>query len=131
MDATSALADLTEISAQIETAALFAADGSVLGSTTPDEQRSQGLIRAALGLLEAAAEVQPGGERRPTQLEVALPEGSVFVVRDDDGRGVVATASTGAPAGLVLYDLKTCLRAIGGSPQVQPKRARTKTTADA
>jgi predicted regulator of Ras-like GTPase activity (Roadblock/LC7/MglB family) len=131
MDASSALADLTEISGHVQTAVVFAGAGSVLASTSASEERSHRLARAALDLLEEAAGVQAGGERRPTELEVALREGSVFVVRDDV-RGVVATVSTGAPAGLVLYDLKSCLRAIDEPAKAQSGRAsRKKTTADA
>ena len=131
MDPTSALADLTEISGRLEAAVVFVSDGSVLASTTADEARAQRLARAALDLLQEAAAVQPGGERRPTELEVALREGSVFVVVDD-GRGVVATVSTGAPAGLVLYDLKSCLRAIDAPAKASPRRAsRKKAAADA
>ena len=47
MDAQQALADLTEISSQIEAAVLFSADGSVEGSTLADEAKARNLANAA------------------------------------------------------------------------------------
>jgi predicted regulator of Ras-like GTPase activity (Roadblock/LC7/MglB family) len=135
MDATSAVADLTEISSQIVHAVVLLEDGSVLASTIAAEEHTKRLATTALDLLAAAAEVPLQGERELAQLEVALGEGSVFVVRDG-GRLVVATAVAGAPSGLVLYDLRTCLRAIDepGEETTPPPRTRTprrKTAADA
>ena len=54
MDAAQALADLTEISSQIEAAVLADAEGAVLASTFPDESRSRQLANAAQALLAAA-----------------------------------------------------------------------------
>src|SRR6266540_1629987 len=51
MDAAQALADLTEISAQIEAAVLAGTDGSVVASTFQQEGRGQELARAAVGLV--------------------------------------------------------------------------------
>jgi predicted regulator of Ras-like GTPase activity (Roadblock/LC7/MglB family) len=110
VDAAQALADLVEISAQIEAAVLAAADGTVLASTLADDERAQAVARDAVELLQAAA----GQAGEPTQLEAALPEGSVFVVRDDE-RLVAAVTGRDPTAGLVLYDLKSCLRLAGES----------------
>ena len=49
----------------------------------------------------------------PTQAELALSEGSVFFVREND-LYVVATTSPDPISGLVLYDLSSCLRQIAG-----------------
>ena len=76
-----------------------------------------------LDLLAAAERHFQGGERTLTQLEVALKEGSVFVVRDG-GRSIVATTGAGPTSGLVFYDLRTCLRAL--EPPPKPKRTRTR-----
>lgn len=135
MDATSALADLTEISSQIEQAVVFLEDGSVLASTFPAEEGAAGLAATARELLAAAAQTSPHGDRELTQLEVSLAAGSVFLVRGG-GRVVAATTSAGAPAGLVLYDLRTCLRAIeeaDAAADAAPRRdsARKKAPADA
>jgi predicted regulator of Ras-like GTPase activity (Roadblock/LC7/MglB family) len=137
MDAESALADLTEISSQIESAVVFEEDGSVLASTFTDGERAQRLARVAEELFTAAGELRATDAPAPMQLEVALTERSVFAARDEQ-RTIAATVGAGAPAGLVLYDLRTCLRAIQESeaaavePTTARKRsARKRTTADA
>ncbi len=110
MDAAQALADLTEISSQIEAAALVGEEGRVLASTFADEGKGERFARAALDLLAAADELRSGERGQPlVQLEAATSERSLFVVRDD---AEVAAAVTRAnpPSGLVFYDLKTCLR---------------------
>lgn len=113
MDAAQALADLTEVSAQIEAAAVVAADGTLVAAT--DEARGAALARAAVELLAAAEEVRPGVR----QLEAATRAGSVFVVRGD-GTVVVAATTPKPTSGLVFYDLRTCLRAF----EEKPKRRR-------
>lgn len=132
-----ALADLTEISSQIEAAAAFRTDGSTadstLASTFADDALAERLVGRARELLEAAAGA-PGGEGRAlTQLEVALREGSVFVVRD--GALALAATTTASPtAGLVLYDLRTCLRSLAPEVEVEAssaQRRRATKTADA
>ena len=118
VDAAQALADLVEISAQIEAAVLAAADGTVLASTLADEERAQAVARDAVELLQAAA----GEAGEPVQLEAAVPEGSVFVVRDEE-RLVAAVTGRDPTVGLVLYDLKTCLRLAGENAQPAKKTA--------
>jgi len=125
MDASQALADLTEISSQIEAAVLFDAAGAVQGSTLADADASADLVRTAGELLEAAAAFR-SGETEVTQLEASTQDGSVFVVRDD-GRGVVATTAPEPTVGLVFYDLKSCLR--GSAEEAKPKRRRRTTKA--
>jgi len=121
MDAAQALADLTEISSQIEAAVLFGEDGSVEGSTLDGEGAAQGLVDAATRLLEAAASFRgEGGE--VTQVEASTSDGSVFVVVDGPRR-VAATTAANPTVGLVFYDLKSCLREVGSEP-AKPKRTR-------
>jgi hypothetical protein len=125
MEAAQALADLTEISSQIEAAVLADATGSVVASTLADEERSAGVAQAALALLTAADEVGREGSERLIQVQAALPEGSVFVVRDE--RHLVAAVTRPEPTvGLVFYDLKTCLRLVGEEPEKKPPRRRRK-----
>src|SRR5918994_6156996 len=125
MDAASALADLTEISSQVEAAVVLDDAGAVVASTLDDAERSARLARAALDLLDAAGKrLEPGG-RSLTQLEAALREGSVFVAREE-GRSIVATTSPDPTSGLVFYDLKTCLRSLAESKPPRPKRRTTK-----
>jgi predicted regulator of Ras-like GTPase activity (Roadblock/LC7/MglB family) len=125
MEAAQALADLTEISSQIEGAVLADAEGSVVASTFPDDEHAAAVARAAVELLAAAEETRGEGTQPLIQLQAALPEGSVFVVRDD--RHLVAAVTGPDPTvGLVFYDLKTCLRLVGGEPAKKPARARRK-----
>ena len=112
MEAAQALADLTEISAQIEAAVLAKADGSIVASTMKDEGRAKQLAEAAVELVAAGSESRsecPNLEL--VQLQAATPRGSLFVARD--ARHVVAAITGSRPTvGLVFYDLKTCLRML-------------------
>jgi predicted regulator of Ras-like GTPase activity (Roadblock/LC7/MglB family) len=122
MDEAQALADLTEISSQIEAAALFGEDSEVSASTFADEERAQAFVRSARELLEAAAGLR--SLAAPNQIEVATAEGSVFVVFDD-GRLIAATTTPEPTVGLVFYDLKSCLRAaLAEEPKPAPKPKR-------
>src|SRR6476619_973171 len=127
MDAKQALADLTEISSQIQAAVVFDDQGKVAASTLEDSRRSDELAKAAGGLLAAADEIKTG-ESALTQLEVATGDGSVFVVRA--GKAVIAATTGNNPtAGLVFYDLKSALRTI--KPAAAKKPAVAKKTATA
>jgi predicted regulator of Ras-like GTPase activity (Roadblock/LC7/MglB family) len=121
---TQALADLTEISSQIESAVVFDREGTVLASTM-DDDRAGRLASTGLELLRAAEEQGSSGKEL-AQLDVVLQDGSVFVVRDGD-RLIVATTVPEPTAGLVFYDLKSCLRGLAGEPE-KPKRAAPKRT---
>ena len=112
VDAVQAIADLTEISPQVQRVAVVAADGSLVGSNT-DAAAVQRLVEGARELIGAAEELRPG----VSQLEAATVSGSVFVVRDGD-RLIAATTSPEPTVGLVFYDLKTCLRSIGEAKKV-------------
>lgn len=122
MDTTQALADLTEISSQVEAAVLFDEAGEVAGSTLPDEQASR-LAASAAELLSRAATVGEKGEE-VTQVEASTPDGSVFVVREGSRR-IAAVTGPDPTIGLVFYDLKSCLRGVGSGPDAErPKRRR-------
>src|SRR3954447_9863521 len=116
MDAQQALADLTEVSSQIQTAVVFDDKGKVVGSTLPD---GEPFARAAADLLAAAEEVNTGSSAL-TQLEVATAAGSVFVVRE--GKTTIAATTAAAPTvGLVFYDLKSALRSAKPKPPPKPR----------
>ena len=102
MDAAAALADLTEISSQVEAAALVDADGALLASTVTDRAGGERLAEAGLALLEAAGEV--AGRRRAVRLEVALRAGSIFVLREAE-LGDRRADEPRPASGLVFYDL--------------------------
>ena len=126
MDAQQALADLTEISSQIQAAVVFDDKGKVAGSTVFD---GEALAKAAADLLAAAEEVKTG-ESPLVQLEVATGEGSVFVVRE--GKATIA-ATTGADptVGLVFYDLKSALRSVKPAAKAPARKRTTPKTASA
>jgi hypothetical protein len=120
VDAAAALADLTEISSQIRSAALFDESGEVAASTFADGERAREFVRRARDLLDQASSVRDGGPALD-QLEVATAEGSVFVVRGE-GRLIAATTSPEPTVGLVFYDLKSCLRAAAPEDPPKPQR---------
>lgn len=112
MDAQQALADLTEISSQIEAAAIVEGTGAVVASTLGDAARTAALGELAGKLLEAAAAAGQAGEL--AQLEAAADEGSVFVVREG-GRAAIAVTRPNPTVGLVFYDLKSALRSAAAA----------------
>jgi predicted regulator of Ras-like GTPase activity (Roadblock/LC7/MglB family) len=124
MDAQEALADLTEISSQIEAAVVFDDKGKVAGSTLPE---GEAFAQAAADLLAAADELR-SGDSPLTQLEIATAEGSVFIVRQDKAT-IAATTSADPTVGLVFYDLKSALRGIKAKPPPRKRAAPAKKAA--
>jgi predicted regulator of Ras-like GTPase activity (Roadblock/LC7/MglB family) len=127
MDAAQALADLTEISSQIEAAVLFDDQGAVAGSTLSDVQAAESFARSAARLLDDAGAFR-SGDAGVTQLEASSQDGSVFVVRDG-ARLIAATTGPSPTVGLVFYDLKSCLRGAAdeaqpGKPKPRPRRKK-------
>lgn len=108
MTAQQALADLTEISSQIEAAAICGAAGSVIASTLADGARATTLCSLVTRLL-AAAPAAGAAPAEIVQLEAATDEGSVFLVRDG-GLAILAVTRPQPTSGLVFYDLKSALR---------------------
>ena len=117
MTAEQALSDLTEISSQVEAAALFDAKGKVAASTLAD---GESFVRAVQDLLAAAAESRQGSLN---QLEASTGEGSLFVVRDGDSY-IAATTAPEPTVALVFYDLKTALRAAASEPAAKKAAPR-------
>jgi predicted regulator of Ras-like GTPase activity (Roadblock/LC7/MglB family) len=117
-----ALAELLEISSQIDAAVLFDQTGKVVSSTLADAAAER-VTASARALLDEAERLRKddGGV---VQVEAALPEGSLFVVREGT-RAVAAVTRPEPTAGLVFYDLKQSLAAA------KPKRKRTATKAKA
>ena len=125
MEAAEALADLTEISTQIETAVLVDAHGTVVASTFASPASAEATARAARELLAAAERAMGGGEGRErlVQLQAASPDGCVFLVQDEE-RIVAAITEPEPTVGLVFYDLKTCLRHVAGEDLTPKPKAR-------
>jgi predicted regulator of Ras-like GTPase activity (Roadblock/LC7/MglB family) len=125
VDAAEVLKDLTEISSQIEAAILVSSDGTTLASTIEDDARTERFVKPVRALLGAAT--ADGGKL--VQVEAATSEGSLFVVRDDE-RVVAAVTKAEPTAGLVFFDLKSCLRAAAAEegdgkprPSARPRAA--------
>ena len=122
-----ALAELTEISSQVEAAVLFDRDGSVAASTLPDERAAR-LASSGRALFEAAEQMRDG---ELSQLEAATGDGSVFVVREGN-RLIAAVAGPEPTAGLVFYDLRSSLHRAAErkkpKPKAKPKPNRAKTS---
>jgi predicted regulator of Ras-like GTPase activity (Roadblock/LC7/MglB family) len=123
VDAQQALADLTEISSQIQAAVVFDDEGNVAASTFADADRGAELARAASKLLGEADGVAVGNGTL-VQLEIATFEGSVFVVRDGSTR-IAATTGPEPTVGLVFYDLKSALRQLSVTPAKPAPRKKT------
>ena len=110
MDAAETLAQLSELSSEIERAAIVDAKGVVIAATVAAD--GEKLARAAAELFDAA----PPSAAGVAYVEIDLPLGSVFAVRN---HGQVAVATTGPEpaAALVLHDLRALLqRIVAGAP---------------
>jgi predicted regulator of Ras-like GTPase activity (Roadblock/LC7/MglB family) len=126
MDAAQALSELTALSAQITSAIVIDPDGLPLASTH-DDAGAAALAPTVQELLAAADRLGDG--RRLAQLQLSTADGGVFLVRDAD-RAIVATTRPAPAAGLVFYDLKTCLRSIADEAKPSPKPKQSKKPGD-
>jgi predicted regulator of Ras-like GTPase activity (Roadblock/LC7/MglB family) len=126
VDAEQAIADLMEISSQVEAAVLVGPAGEAIAASVPPERAAR-IAGAAARLLDAASTTAGG---TPLQLEAATRGGSVFVVREAD-RTIAATTGPDPTTGLVLYDLRTCLRQLAeGAPEPEPPKTRRRRTTE-
>ena len=125
MDAAQALADLTEVSSQIEAAILTDGAGKVLASTIGDPARSERFARAVHELLRETRAAHGESRERLVQLEAALSDGCVFVVLDGE-RAAACVTPPDPTVGLVFYDLRTCLRLVAGEDATPKPRPRTR-----
>ena len=106
-----AFEEMLDISTDIDKAILFTGD-EVLASNFPEEVQATMVAKALelVGLGEGRAKDM--GSQPLTQLVVEGPAGYVFLARETDERGMVilATGRRDSRIGLVLYDMKTCIR---------------------
>jgi predicted regulator of Ras-like GTPase activity (Roadblock/LC7/MglB family) len=124
--AAAALADLVEISSQVEAAVLVGDDGSMVASTLDDELRAKRFAETARRLYDAAVDNEAEiGSPPLQQLEAATLEGSVFVVREGE-RLIAAITGPEPTVGLVFYDLKAALRQSAPAAELEPPRPRKK-----
>jgi predicted regulator of Ras-like GTPase activity (Roadblock/LC7/MglB family) len=116
MDGHEALADLKQISVQIEAAVIADHSGAVQACSPDDAATGELLARLALEIWEAAdASRRDLGRDALTQVELSTAQGSVFVVRDPR-HVLLATTAPDPTVGLVFYDLKSALHALDGKP---------------
>ena len=124
MDVAQALAELTELSSQVESAVVLDAGGSVLGSTFADDRAAEALAGVARELTAAAGEIH-ASEHVVTRVEVELADGAVFVLHEGE-RTIAAVTGPRPTAGLVAYDLRTCLHGIEAAPASKRRRTAKK-----
>ena len=109
VDAAEAIAELRELSTQIEAVVLASRDGELLASSL-DSQTAVTVAGSAGSLVEGADAVRRDlGREALAQVQASTAEGSVFVVVDD-ARMAIAVTGADPTVGLVFYDLKTLLR---------------------
>lgn len=112
--ASSALAELLEVSPQVDAAVILQRDGATLVASAPQtvSRSAERLGATCVRIVEAAELARRELGREPVvQVEVATPDGHVFVV--SDSTWIVAAVTDADPTvGLVFYDLKTALRTV-------------------
>jgi predicted regulator of Ras-like GTPase activity (Roadblock/LC7/MglB family) len=106
-----AFSEMLDISTDIDKAVLFSPEEILASNMAAEAQdaavaQAQELIR--LGDLRATEM----GSQPLTQLVVEASSGMVFLAREtvEGGTAILATGRKSSRVGLVLYDLKTCLR---------------------
>jgi predicted regulator of Ras-like GTPase activity (Roadblock/LC7/MglB family) len=102
-----ALAYLGELSTDIRAAAVLGADGDVAAQTGFDEGDPDVVGELVGDLFDHAAAAAPDGPA-PDQVEVALPEGTVYAVRER-GWTLAVVAGRFALSSLMFYDLRMAI----------------------
>ena len=107
-----ALAYLGELSTDIRAAAVLDDGGTVLAQSGFDDGNAE-QVGELVGELFAQATEARGDGAQAAQVEVALPDGAVFAVRD---RGFTITVVAGrfALSSLMFYDLRMVIRDLAG-----------------
>ena len=112
--ANSALEELLEVSPQVEAAVIITRADRHLIAFAPSLTRGAAERFAAHAgkLLDAAEQARAELGREPVvQVEVATPDGHVFVTADAN-HVIAAVTSADPTVGLVFYDLKSALRTV-------------------
>ena len=110
-----ALAYLGELSTDIRAAAVLDEAGGLAAQSGFDEDGVDQVRELVGDLFERAADAAPG-EPAPGQVEVALPEGSVYAVREH-GWTLAVVAGRFALSSLMFFDLRMVARDLAGLSQ--------------
>lgn len=130
--ASRALEELLEVSPQVDAAIILEREGGRLLASAPasSDRVADRLATTCVKIVDAAEQARGELGREPvSQVEVATPEGHVFVVTDP--AWIVAAVTDADPTvGLVFYDLKTTLRTVreAGSGDAPSKNGAAKVT---
>jgi hypothetical protein len=107
-----ALAYLGELSTDIRAVAVLGEPGTVAAQSGFDAGGSDQVNELVADLFEGA-KAAAAGQPAPREVEVSLPEGSVFAVRD--GAWTIAVvAGRFALSSLMLFDLRMVARDLAG-----------------
>jgi hypothetical protein len=107
-----ALDYLDELSTDIRAAVLLDERGALAAHSAPDGDGER-MRQLAQELFDRAGAVTAGAGEPPRQLEVSLPGGSVYALRDG-GWTLVVVSGRFALASLMFYDLHSVIRDLGG-----------------
>ena len=107
-----ALAHLGELSTDIRAAAVLDGDGSVAARSGFDNGNADEVKGLVDELFSGAAKAAKGAPA-PDQLEVALPDGSVYAVRDS-GWTLAVVAGRFTLSSLMFFDLRMVIRDLAG-----------------
>jgi hypothetical protein len=107
-----ALAYLGELSTDIRAAAVLDRAGSVAAQSGFDDGNSD-QVQGLVGDLFAGAAKAAKDAPAPDQLEVALPDGSVYAVRES-GWTLAVVAGRFTLSSLMFFDLRMVLRDLAG-----------------
>jgi predicted regulator of Ras-like GTPase activity (Roadblock/LC7/MglB family) len=105
-----ALAYLGELSTDIRAAAVLDKDGAVAAQTGFDDGDDDQVKELVGDLFDRAAEA---GDPASNQIEIALPEGSVFAVREH-GWALAVVTGRFALSSLMFFDLRMVIRDLAG-----------------
>jgi predicted regulator of Ras-like GTPase activity (Roadblock/LC7/MglB family) len=114
-----ALRELLDVSEDVVGAVIFDREGEPVAATVgDDEARAAAEIGAAMIAYADALR----GDASAGRLEATTTDGSVFVVREGD-QAVVAVTGEDPVTGLVLHDLKACLRKVASRKRAKANAA--------
>ncbi len=106
-----AFAEMLDISTDIDKAVLLG-PGGILAANMSEEAQATAIAQVEEFARLGDARAAEMGSQPLTQLVVETPAGLVFYAREtgSEGMSILATGKKGSRVGLVLYDLRTCMR---------------------